>query len=60
MLEHSRDGQTTIVLSFIGEISSDRIHKATIEVHVQKFSNSVNYSNEFQERYEAATCHQSA
>ena len=46
--------------SIIGAIPFDRIHKATNEVHVQKFSNSLNYSNEFQERCESATCNLSA
>ena len=42
--------------SFFGTIPSDRIHKSTNEVHVQKFSNSVNYISELQEHCEAARC----
>ena len=46
--------------SFFEEIPSDRIHKAMNEVHVEKFSISVNYSSEFQERCEPATYNLSA
>jgi len=46
--------------SFFDTIPSNRIHKATHEVHVEEFSNSVNYSSEFQERCEATTYYVSA